>query len=43
MFAIESKIAAVNVLPTAVWERCSVYSIIAWQVVTAILCYTRSE
>jgi hypothetical membrane protein len=43
MFAIESKIAAVNVLPPAVWERCSVYSIIAWQVVTAILCYTRSE
>ena len=43
MFAIGSKIAAFNVLPPAVWERCSVYSIIAWQVVTAILCYTRSE
>jgi hypothetical membrane protein len=43
MFVIELKIAAVNVLPPAVWERCSVYSIIGWQVVTAILCYTRSE
>jgi hypothetical membrane protein len=43
MFVIELKIAAFNVLPPAVWERCSVYSIIAWQVVTAILCCTRSE
>jgi hypothetical membrane protein len=43
MFVVELKVAAFNVLPPAVWERCSVYSIIAWQVVTAILCYARSE
>jgi len=43
IFAIESKIAAIGIVPPATWERCSVYSIIAWQTVTAILCYTRSR
>jgi hypothetical membrane protein len=39
MFVIELK-AEVRVLPPAVWERCSVYSIIAWQMLTAaVLCY----
>jgi hypothetical membrane protein len=33
----------VHIVPPAVWERGSVYSIIAWQLVTAILCYTRRE
>jgi hypothetical membrane protein len=32
---IGAKIAAVNILPPAVWERCSVYSIITWQMMTA--------
>jgi len=32
---IESKITTLNVLPPATWERCSVYSIIGWQIFTA--------
>jgi hypothetical membrane protein len=32
---IGSKVAAINMLPPPVWERCSVYSIIAWQMFTA--------
>ena len=40
MFVIELTTAAVEPLPPAVWERCSVYSITAWQMLTAaILCY----
>ena len=40
---IESKLAAINILPPAVWERCSVYSIIAWQMFTAAYLLTRSR
>ncbi len=43
MFVIESKATAVHLLPPAVWERCSVYSIIAWQMLTAIRLLTRSR
>jgi hypothetical membrane protein len=32
---VESKIATLNILPPATWERCSVYSIIVWQMFTA--------
>lgn len=32
---VESKIATLNVLPLATWERGGVYSIIAWQMSTA--------
>lgn len=35
LLVIGLKIAAINVLPPAVCERCSVYSIIAWQMFTA--------
>jgi hypothetical membrane protein len=35
MFAIESTTTAVHLLPPAVWERCSVYPITAWQIFTA--------
>ncbi|MFZ3307492.1 MAG: DUF998 domain-containing protein [Mycobacterium sp.] len=35
MFAIESTTTAVHLLPPAVWERCSVYPIITWQMLTA--------
>jgi hypothetical protein len=41
LFVIGLKIAAINVLPPAVWERCSVYSIIAWQMFTAAYLLTR--
>jgi hypothetical protein len=46
MFVVELNTAAVHVLPPAVWERCSVYSIIAWQVFAAarlILGYTGDQ
>jgi hypothetical membrane protein len=43
MLVINLNTAVTGILPPAVWERCSVYSIIAWQIVTAILCYTRSR
>jgi hypothetical membrane protein len=43
MFVIESKTAAVRLLPPAVWERCSVYSIITWQMLTAARLVTRSR
>jgi hypothetical membrane protein len=33
----------VRIPPPGVWERGSVYSIIAWQLLTAILCCTRSR
>lgn len=35
MFVIESTTTAVHVLPPAVWERCAVYPITAWQIFTA--------
>jgi hypothetical membrane protein len=35
LLVIGSNVAAINSLPPAVWERCSVYSIIAWQMLTA--------
>jgi hypothetical membrane protein len=35
LLVIELKTAAIDFLPPAVWERCSVYSIIAWQMFTA--------
>jgi hypothetical protein len=41
LFVIGLKIAAINVLPPAVWERCSVYSIIAWQMFTGAYLLTR--
>ena len=43
LLVIGSKIAAINVLPPAVWERCSVYSIIAWQMFTAAHLLTRGS
>jgi hypothetical protein len=43
MHVIESKIAAIYIVPPAVWERCSVYSIIAWQMFTAAYLLTRSR
>ena len=43
LLVIESKVAAINILPPAVWERCSVYSIIAWQMFTAAYLLTRSR
>ena len=39
LFVIELK--ASSVLPLGVWERCSVYSITAWQLLTAIWLLTR--
>lgn len=36
LLILELKVAAINILPPAVWERCSVYSIIGWQVFTAV-------
>ena len=36
------EVAAVNVLPPAIWERCSVYSITAWQLFTGAYLLTRS-
>ncbi len=38
---IGSKVAAINPLPPAAWERCSVYSIITWQMFTAAYLLTR--
>jgi hypothetical membrane protein len=35
MFVIESTTPAVHLVPSAVWERCSVYPITAWQIFTA--------
>ncbi len=35
MLIADSQIAAISVLPDGVWERASVYSIIAWQTLTA--------
>jgi hypothetical membrane protein len=35
MFAIESTTTTVHLLPPAVWERCSVYPITTWQMLTA--------
>jgi hypothetical membrane protein len=35
MFVIQLKTTADYVLPAAVWERCSVYPITAWQIFTA--------
>jgi hypothetical protein len=32
---VESKVATLETLPPAAWERCSVYSIIGWQMFTA--------
>lgn len=43
LLVIESKIAAIDIVPPAVWERCSVYSIIAWQMFTAAYLLTRSR
>jgi hypothetical membrane protein len=43
MLVIESKTAAINVLPDAVWERGSVYSIILWQVFTAAYLLARAR
>jgi hypothetical membrane protein len=43
LFVIELNVPAMGVLAPAVWERCSVYSITGWQLVSAILCYTRSR
>jgi len=36
MLVIDSRTAGLNVLPDGAWERGSVYSIIVWQVFTAI-------
>jgi hypothetical membrane protein len=43
MFVIELAAAPVQLLPPAVWERYSVYSIIAWQMFTAIWILTRGR
>jgi hypothetical protein len=43
LLVIGLKIAAINVLPAAVWERCSVYSITAWQMFTAAHLLTRGS
>jgi hypothetical membrane protein len=40
---VESKIAALHVLPLATWERCSVYSIIGWQMFSAACLLARPE
>jgi hypothetical membrane protein len=43
LLVMGSNVAAINILPPAVWERCSVYSIIAWQMFTSayLLTYRR--
>jgi hypothetical membrane protein len=43
LLVMGSNVAAINILPPAVWERCSVYSIIAWQMFTSayVLTYRR--
>jgi hypothetical membrane protein len=43
LLVIESKIMAISILPPAVWERLSVYSIITWQMFTATYLVTRSH
>jgi len=43
MLVIESKIAAVDILPPATWERSSVYPIIAWQMFTAACLFARDR
>jgi hypothetical membrane protein len=43
LLVMELKISALNILPPAVWERCSVYSITAWQMFTAAYLLTRSR
>lgn len=42
LLVIGFEIAAVNILPPAVWERGSVYSITAWQLFSAAYLLTRS-
>ena len=37
MLVVDSRSAAISVLPDGAWERGSVYSIIVWQVFTAVL------
>ena len=43
MFVIESSAAGVQLMPPAVWERCSVYSITTWQMFAATWLFTRSR
>lgn len=43
MLVIDSQTAALNILPEAVWERGSVYSIIVWQVFTAAYLLARAR
>ncbi|MDT5369926.1 MAG: hypothetical protein QOC62_4357, partial [Mycobacterium sp.] len=43
MLVLEMRVPALNTLPTAVWERGSVYSIIAGQVFTAAHLLIRSR
>ncbi len=41
LLVVGSKVAAINNVPPPVWERCSVYSIITWQTVTAAYLLSR--
>jgi hypothetical membrane protein len=41
MIAVASNIATAAMLPPATWERCSVYSIIGWQMFTAACLFAR--
>lgn len=43
MLVIESNIAARNIQLAGLWERCSVYTIIAWQMLTAACLLSRSR
>ena len=43
MLGINSKVEAISVLPDGVWERGSVYSIIVWQMVTAVVLWRSSD
>jgi hypothetical membrane protein len=43
MLVIESKVAAVRILPPATWERCSVYPITGWQIFTAACLFARDR
>jgi hypothetical protein len=41
LLVIELKIETISILPPAVWERLSVYSITTWQIFTATCLLSR--
>lgn len=43
LLTVESRTAATIVAPAGVWERCSVYSIIAWQLFTGVCLLTHGR